>query len=70
MRVFVWHRVDKCSDNYHSDGGVVVFAATKLLGFMARNGIGDPIGDATSVYAWSLDSLRQRLADTSGAVKP
>lgn len=29
MKVFVWHEVDKCSDNYHSDGGVVVFAATE-----------------------------------------
>lgn len=37
---------------------------------MARNGIGDPIGDASHVYAWSLDSLRQRLADTSTAVQP
>lgn len=26
MKVFVWRRVDKCSDNYHSEGGVVVFA--------------------------------------------
>ena len=26
MRVFVWQSVDKCSDNYHEDGGVVVFA--------------------------------------------
>ena len=26
MRVFVWQSVDKCSDNYHRDGGVVVFA--------------------------------------------
>lgn len=26
MKVFVWHGVENCSDNYHSDGGVVVFA--------------------------------------------
>ena len=26
MRVFVWQSVDKCSDHYHEDGGVVVFA--------------------------------------------
>ena len=26
MKVFVWKRVDTCSDNYHSEGGVVVFA--------------------------------------------
>lgn len=28
MKVFVWHSVEKCSDNYHDDGGVVVFAET------------------------------------------
>jgi hypothetical protein len=26
MKVFVWLRVDKCSESYHSEGGVVVFA--------------------------------------------
>lgn len=26
MKVFVWGRVGVCSDNYHSEGGVVVFA--------------------------------------------
>ena len=29
MKVFVWQRVGKCSDNYHEEGGVVVFAATE-----------------------------------------
>jgi hypothetical protein len=29
MKVFVWHRVDQCSDNYHTSGGVVVFAETE-----------------------------------------
>ncbi len=29
MKVFVWERVGECSDNYHSEGGVVVFAATE-----------------------------------------
>jgi hypothetical protein len=28
MKVFIWY-VDKCSDNYHSDGGVIVFANTE-----------------------------------------
>jgi hypothetical protein len=27
MKVFIWHRIDQCSDNYHTEGGVVVFAA-------------------------------------------
>ena len=26
MKVFIWNRVNQCSDNYHSEGGVVVFA--------------------------------------------
>ena len=29
MDVYVFHRVDCCSDNYHTEGGVVVFAATE-----------------------------------------
>lgn len=29
MKVFVWERVDQCTSNYHSEGGVVVFAETE-----------------------------------------
>lgn len=29
MKVFVWERVEHCTDNYHSEGGVVVFAETE-----------------------------------------
>ena len=29
MKVFVWQRVDRCSDNYHPSGGVVVFAESE-----------------------------------------
>jgi len=29
MKVFIWCNVEKMSDNYHSDGGVVVFAETE-----------------------------------------
>lgn len=29
MNVYVWQRVAVCSDNYHTNGGVVVFAATE-----------------------------------------
>lgn len=29
MKVFVWHNVETCSNSYHSDGGVVVFAETE-----------------------------------------
>lgn len=30
MRVFVWRCIDQCSDRYHSEGGVVVFAANEV----------------------------------------
>ena len=33
----------------------------RLLGFMARNGITDPIGDGELVYGWSCKSLAERL---------
>jgi hypothetical protein len=29
MKVFVWKYIDHCSDDYHPEGGVVVFAATE-----------------------------------------
>lgn len=29
MKVFVWARIDHATDNYHREGGVVVFAATE-----------------------------------------
>ena len=33
----------------------------RLLGFMARNGITDPIGDESLVYGWSCKGLAERL---------
>lgn len=29
MKVFVWQDVGQCTNNYHSGGGVVVFAETE-----------------------------------------
>lgn len=29
MKVFVWPRIKKCTDRYHSEGGAVVFAETE-----------------------------------------
>lgn len=26
MKLFIWHRVDNATDNYHSEGGVAVIA--------------------------------------------
>lgn len=30
MKVFVWNRIEKCTDSYHSEGGVVVFAKSEV----------------------------------------
>jgi len=29
VKVFVWQRVNKCTDNWHEEGGIVVFAETE-----------------------------------------
>jgi hypothetical protein len=29
MKVFVWERIEKATDSFHSEGGLVVFAATE-----------------------------------------
>ena len=29
MKVFVWERIGKATSNYHSEGGLVVFAASE-----------------------------------------
>ena len=29
MKVFVWKRIGNATDNYHSEGGLVVFAETE-----------------------------------------
>lgn len=39
MRVFVWERVEKCTDNWHTQGGVVVFAETEERARELANGI-------------------------------
>ncbi len=39
MKVFIWHNINKCSNNYHSDGGVVVFARTERLARKLANAV-------------------------------
>ena len=39
----------------------------RLLGFIARNGLGDPIGDAGEVYGWSCRALAERLAASAAS---
>jgi hypothetical protein len=28
MNIYIWHYIEKCTENYHSGGGVVAFAYT------------------------------------------
>ena len=39
VKVFIWERVDKCSDNYHPEGGVVVFARSEYRARSLANDI-------------------------------
>jgi hypothetical protein len=34
----------------------------RLRGYMFRNKVGDPIGDAEQVYGWSCKTLAERIA--------
>ncbi len=29
MKVFIWQNIEQCTDSYHPEGGVVVFAETE-----------------------------------------
>jgi len=43
----------------------------RLRGFIARNSLADPIGDASQVYGWSCRALAERLrSDTSTDAHP
>lgn len=42
---------------------------SRLIGFIARNSIADPIGDMQRVYGWSCRSLARR-AEKSSEVQP
>lgn len=41
----------------------------RLRGFMARNGLADPIGDYSLVYGYTCRDLAKRLASTSSGVQ-
>jgi hypothetical protein len=42
----------------------------RLLGYMMRNKIGDPIGDGKMVYGWSCATLADRLRSIKSVVQP
>lgn len=46
MKVFIWSRIEKCSDNYHEEGGVVVFAMTEERARKIANKNGCRIADS------------------------
>jgi ribosome-binding protein aMBF1 (putative translation factor) len=42
----------------------------RLRGYMFRNKVGDPIGDAEQVYGWSLKTLADRISPIKAVVQP
>lgn len=58
MKVFVWAYVDKCSDSYHTEGGVVVFADTEERAREIANAI-----EGCSIRS---DEMPDEVRDVSG----
>ena len=54
---------------YERAAALIGVSPKRLLGWMLRNRVGDPIGgetqDGIMVYEWSMKELKQRLALTS-----
>ncbi len=40
----------------------------RFVGYMARNVVGDPIGDGKEVYGWSCKETAERLSAIKGVV--
>lgn len=59
---------------YERAAALIGVEPKRLLGYMIRNKVGDPIGGDTPegimVYEWSMKELKQRLADHSTVVQP
>jgi len=59
MKVFIWEDVEKCSNAYHENGGVVVFAETETRARELANQAGCEIkkdenpNEIRSVYSGS-----------------
>ena len=57
---------------YERAAALIGIEPKRLLGYLMRNSLRDPIGGSTPegimVYEWSLEETRKRLADDSGAV--
>jgi len=41
MNVYIWKHIEKVSDRYHEDGGVVVFAETEEMARALANSDGE-----------------------------
>jgi len=54
---------------YERAAALIGIEPKRLLGWLLRNRVGDPIGgdtpDGVMVYEWSMKELKQRLADHS-----
>ena len=44
---------------------VLGMTPSRLIGFIARNSLADPIGDWRSVYGWSCRTLARRAVHSS-----
>ena len=59
---------------YEKAAALIGIEPKRLLGYLMRNSLRDPIGGSTPdgimVYDWSLDELRKRLSDDSSAGQP
>ena len=55
---------------YERAAALIGVSPKRLLGYLMRNKVGDPISDGKDVYGWSCKTLAERLADHSSVVQP
>ena len=59
---------------YEKAAALIGVSPKRLLGYLMRNSLADPIGGDTEngimVYEWSLEETRKRLALDSSVVQP
>ena len=65
MKVFVWNRIEKASDNYHEEGGLVVFAESLEKALQLANAIG-----AHPTQEEAPDEIRECKGDEKAYVMP
>lgn len=61
MKVFVWNRIRDVSDNYHSEGGLVVFAADEERARIIAN--------ETDCVSLSDSEIPNKVVDVAGTTE-